>query len=337
MREQTVIQGEELADLLASGAPLVRQDKSGEGFYLPADDVAMQLIHALQLHMLLEIDRICREEGIEYYLLFGTLLGAKRHGGFIPWDDDIDIGILRQDFDRLLDLLAKRLDTDRFELQYGAWMPQLPIPYAKLRAKHSRFEEVGRSYEGISSGVFIDLFPLDNVPDDDWGRRRQRIDFFRTHFPRRVKHDGYKSRHLPLQAYYGLRAKQASAKLWKKNLQTMQKYGDESSKLLIAYPSARSDYRSSFMSRADMSPAVDLDFCGYPVMGPSAVEDVLVKLFGDYMQLPKPASRHGHRLARVEIDLVYWQSVWAQELIAVERQHGETVQAMRKQEGNDQA
>ena len=97
-----------------------------EGFVLRPGSREIQQVHALQLHLLSEVDRLCRAHGIHYYLLFGTLLGAVRHAGFIPWDDDVDIGVKRDDYDRLLDLLELELDPAIFYsncLRYGITIP----------------------------------------------------------------------------------------------------------------------------------------------------------------------------------------------------------------------
>lgn len=119
-------------------------------------------VQLLQLDMIKKVHRICQENNLRYIMLGGTLLGAVRHRGFIPWDDDLDIGLPRPDYDRLLELLEKKpvegcfLQTFRTDAHYVQ-------PYAKLRLDHTRFVE--RFWEGIDmhQGVFIDIFPLDKV------------------------------------------------------------------------------------------------------------------------------------------------------------------------------
>lgn len=316
---------EEISRLRRMKKPLTQKDSSGNGFYIDANDLAMKVIHALQLHMLIEIDRICREEGIEYYLLFGTLLGAVRHEGFIPWDDDIDIGVIREDYERLIRALSGKLDGRRYNVQCADIDPSVPIPYAKLRAKQTKFDEYGRSYDKLESGIFIDIFPLDNVPDSPLLRNRQKVKFFMTHFPRRVKHDNYRTRYLTLQYYYEKQATLSSKELWTKNLEAMTRYGHASSKLLIAYPAARSDYNTAFMSREDIKPASELLFCGHKVMAPQKVDAVLTKGFGNYMELPPLKSRRGHRLSYLEIDLRFWYTEIERYLPSVTEQHERAV------------
>jgi len=130
-----------------------------EGFVLRPGSREIQQVHALQLHLLSEVDRLCRAHGIHYYLLFGTLLGAVRHAGFIPWDDDVDIGVKRDDYDRLLDLLELELDPERYFIQTAANDAGITIPFAKVRCQKTIFEEynapVGAEYH---QGVFLDIF-----------------------------------------------------------------------------------------------------------------------------------------------------------------------------------
>ncbi|MBQ3939443.1 MAG: LicD family protein, partial [Clostridia bacterium] len=74
----------------------------------------LQRVHAVQLRLLKEFDRVCRENGLQYFAVHGTLLGAVRHEGFIPWDDDIDVAMPREDYDRFAALAPKALKTGFF-------------------------------------------------------------------------------------------------------------------------------------------------------------------------------------------------------------------------------
>ena len=70
----------------------------------------------IELDIMIEIDRVCRENGISYVLMYGTLLGAHRHGGFIPWDDDIDICMYRDDYERFLEVFPQTQDSGKFDV-----------------------------------------------------------------------------------------------------------------------------------------------------------------------------------------------------------------------------
>ena len=125
------------------------------------------LLRRQQLRMLelLEvIDVICRKHQIPYWLSSGTLIGAARHKGFIPWDDDLDIEMLRSDYLRLLKVLPQEL-PDNLALQTNETDPNYIFIYGKLRDKDSHLEETN-SYDRIFhyTGIYIDIFPLEKIP-----------------------------------------------------------------------------------------------------------------------------------------------------------------------------
>ena len=88
-------------------------------------------LQLVELEILLEVDRVCRENGIEYFLDGGTAVGAVRHGGFIPWDDDVDIGMTRENYEKFLEIAPEKLKNDYF-LQTRKTDKKAPYMYAKV-------------------------------------------------------------------------------------------------------------------------------------------------------------------------------------------------------------
>lgn len=123
-------------------------------------------VQLLELEMIVEVDRICRKNKITYTLDGGTLLGAVRHKGFIPWDDDADIVFTRHEYARFYHACKKDLDTERFFLQEYRTDPYYRWGYAKLRRKGTKYIRVNQEHMKYQTGVCIDLFALDNVPDN---------------------------------------------------------------------------------------------------------------------------------------------------------------------------
>lgn len=113
------------------------------------------------LEILLYVDRVCKEHNIRYWLSSGTLLGAVRHGGFIPWDDDLDIEMLREDYDRFIKAFK---DNDDFALQTHKNDKYFLLPFAKIRDKHTLIEELGNNENYKHRGIFIDVFCLEESP-----------------------------------------------------------------------------------------------------------------------------------------------------------------------------
>ncbi|MBQ9250011.1 MAG: LicD family protein [Oscillospiraceae bacterium] len=125
----------------------------------------LRRLQLTELELLREVDRICRLCGIHYTIIAGTMLGAVRHGGFIPWDDDADVAMLRSEYLRFRDACRQELDTSRFYFQDHVCTPGYRWGYGKLRRKDSLFLRKDQENMPYEQGVFIDIFPLDPVPD----------------------------------------------------------------------------------------------------------------------------------------------------------------------------
>ena len=132
-------------------------------------------VHRVQLELLKELDRVCREHGLRYMAIHGTLLGAVRHHGFIPWDDDVDVAMPREDYDRLVKLGSRALE-EGFFLQtprnnYGCFYGG----YCKLRRNDTAaIEPQNKGKDGAvcHQGIWIDILPLDVCPEDAETRKR---------------------------------------------------------------------------------------------------------------------------------------------------------------------
>lgn len=128
---------------------------------MPSEDI-LHLIQEKLLYVLVAFDRVCREHGLTYFLDSGTALGAIRHGGFIPWDDDVDVGMPRKDYERFLIIGQEFLPEDIF-IQTTQTEPNYKRNAAKLRLKGTVFQEAN-DLPYKYNGFFIDIFPFDNVP-----------------------------------------------------------------------------------------------------------------------------------------------------------------------------
>lgn len=144
--------------------------------------IAPQELRDIQLGILSEIARFCERAGLRYYLLAGTLLGAVRHHGFIPWDDDIDIALHRDDYERLCHEFE---GPSWLELYTVATRPEYLMPFAK--ASDARTFVVEHSDAAIPMGVNIDVYPIDSWPDGRAAAAMHRARLVLLHRLRQVK------------------------------------------------------------------------------------------------------------------------------------------------------
>ena len=131
--------------------------------------IDLKEFHAALFDILVEFDRICRNNNIKYSLAFGTLLGAVRHKGFIPWDDDVDVLMTRQEFDRFCIVCNKELGNDYF-LQSKQTEDKYPYNLLRMRKNNTAMIYSEWKYSGIHQGIYIDIYPYDNVPDNGFLR-----------------------------------------------------------------------------------------------------------------------------------------------------------------------
>lgn len=124
------------------------------------NDEQINKLKLLENEMLREVVRICDELHLEYYLIGGTLLGAVRHKGFIPWDDDIDIGLLRADYEVFISRARDTLSHKMF-LQNYTTDADMIFPFTKIRYNNTTFIETRSKNSKMHQGVWIDVFPLD--------------------------------------------------------------------------------------------------------------------------------------------------------------------------------
>ena len=131
------------------------------------DNQTLSELHKVETEILEVVDSICKENGITYYFTGGTLLGAVRHKGFIPWDDDIDIVMPRADFQKFIEICNQGALGDNYFLHHISTDDNFYLIYAKIKKNNTFFdEEIVKSVD-CHKGIFIDIFPLDYINADN--------------------------------------------------------------------------------------------------------------------------------------------------------------------------
>ena len=126
-------------------------------------DDQLRRLQLTQLEILKIFDRFCLEQGLKYSLYAGSLLGAVRHQGFIPWDDDLDVCMSRADYDRFIELWSEH-PVDGYVLQNKENAPDFTQSFTKLRKDHTTFLQYDWDRGRYHTGVFLDIFPIDRMP-----------------------------------------------------------------------------------------------------------------------------------------------------------------------------
>ena len=257
-------------------------------------------LQSCALQNLLAVDKVCREHNIRYYISDGTMLGAVRHGGFIPWDDDLDIVMPRPDYIRFIQHANEWLSAP-YEMVCPDNIPTYPGVFAKVIDGSTTLIERWSFHQ--LGGVYIDVFPLDGVPSNRILRRLQlsaykaveRWIYLRNRDPYKRGHG--LSSWLPLF----IQAIVSNAKLQRlmHRIQTMCDY--EKAALVAEFD----DDERGVMSKDVFGKPTPVIFEGHEVLGPEKVEQYLTHLFGDYMQLPPEEKRRIHNFDYVDFEHSY--------------------------------
>lgn len=244
----------------------------------------------------------CKEHDLQYYCAFGTAIGAVRHKGFIPWDDDIDVQMPRPDYERLMSLKSS-IDSSKYELCEGRFDPDYSATFAKIVDLDTTLVE----FEGINTrlGNYIDIFPLDGCPDDyeEYSRAykesqelRDDLYLVSTHynlrwFGKRLI-TGHGKEVCKILGFYLRRSKCRQEILARLN-GIASRYRYEDSDNVTCYCMWFKEQKH-YMPKEWYGNGTEGVFEGMKVILPLRYDDVLTHIYGDYMTLPPENERMTH-------------------------------------------
>ncbi|MBQ7050738.1 MAG: LicD family protein [Firmicutes bacterium] len=258
----------------------------------------LRQIGEVQLDIMDEVHRICVNHNLTYYMIAGTLLGAVRHRGFIPWDLDIDIGMPRKDYEKFREI-ARNEALDRFTYMDYESCKNYIRPHALMVRNdtriHLKYDRWNRNVMDL--GVYIDIFPLDNAPDEEKLRAKQDKKLKKL---RRIKdmrlpycYSGNAFRRFVHAGISFLLSWRSVQKLNRKQQAWMQKYSHCDTKCICSMASQYT-YKKQCMPREIYGAPVLLEFEGRQYYAPREYTRYLTRLYGDYMQLPPPEKRQAN-------------------------------------------
>ena len=256
-----------------------------------------QHLQKVLLVIIKDIDEVCRRHNITYYLFGGSALGARRHKGFIPWDDDLDIALLPEDYERFLTIAKKDLDPKRYYIQEGRidW----PEDFSKIKLIGTHIREYGEYYvDSNSDGIFLDVFRLDYAPVSKSKRFLQYI-FGKLILIDNLKKKGYSANSVAKKILLGLSSIMDGRliKNWRYN--QYYKYNAHPSNWLSRVL-GETRFKSAFLPREVFGIPVYVPFEDIMLPVPEKLDEYLSITYGDYMKLPPEDKRVGLHITEID-------------------------------------
>lgn len=268
------------------------------------EELTLRDVQLTQLYIAKEIKRICTKYHIRYFMSDGTLLGAARHKGFIPWDDDMDFGMLAEDYAKFLDVARQEL-SEEFVLEEWRHSHDYPLPFAKVKLNGTMMDDAVTAKLHTHKGVWVDIFPFVEVSE-----KNQSSAMF------------YRKSNLLMKAYllkngFNLNAitknpasrlmncvllrlpiKKTVLRQYFENLFHVDTAEQSGSYLQISTVFRPRDV----FDKAYFDDLVELSFENELFPAPARYHDLLTHEYGDYMQLPPESQRQTHSVLSVKID-----------------------------------
>lgn len=267
---------------------------------LELDNQLLRKLQMIELEMLLEVDRICKKYGIQYMIIGGTLLGAVRHGGFIPWDDDADIAMLRSEYIRFTEVCKTELDVSKYYFQDADQTKGYRWSYGKLRRKDTLFLRENQEHMPYEQGVFIDIFPVDNVPDLYILRAINDFHCFCIRKALWSEVGKYSDQNMIKRFLYKMMNKIPREKILKHYSKLVRNLNKKESRYvriaLMPLPNKGFGYLKEWYLESR-----EYNFEGYELQGIKNYEDFLTFEFGDFMKMPPESKRKVHPVSAIEV------------------------------------
>ena len=241
-------------------------------------------IWAICLDLLIEFDRVCRKNDLRYTLIFGSLLGAIRHKGFIPWDDDIDVAMPRSDYEKLRYLSCEF--SSPYFLQFPCDDPGYYVSFAKLRNSNTTGISIPLRYESFNQGMFLDIFPIDDFIDGNIEKETKDIRLLMSECSCIMRKNNRFLDEKDKERFKQFSVLRRGDEVVIEMESIFRKYEKQPSEKCILWSFQGYSYEKIIFNKHYFDELCEIDFYGHRVFIPKKYRDVLSITYGNYLTFP---------------------------------------------------
>lgn len=272
-------------------------------------------IKEIQKHLLEQLDDfdyVCRKYRLQYFLSGGSALGAVRHGGYIPWDEDVDVCMPRKDYEKLEQLMLQEFG-DKYWVQSVKTSNKYDLNFMKIRRKGTRYVEIFEA-DPERAGIFIDIFAVENTYDSPVRRRLQgmQIEFLllcascvriknKTEKLLKYAGKGKAARLIRIKTFLGTCLSFKTITQWCRLIERKAAKCENEMSKYVSIPSGRKHFFGELYERESLFPPKEILFEGRRYFIMADTDAYLTKLFGDYMKIPAETERERHSIVELKI------------------------------------
>lgn len=283
-------------------------EKNWNTSYNRDDNSELRKLQLVELDIMRLFSEICDKHGLRYYLVGGTMLGAIRHKGFIPWDDDMDVGMPRPDYERFLTIVRREL-PDGYDFLNYKQNKEYKRYFSRIVNTNVKVHNASNT-KTIVEAAWLDIFPFDGMPS---GRFRQKIHFWHMTIIRFFYHascfDELVNLNRPGRAWYlqaaikfisvtHIGAKMNTKKLMRKMEKGLMKYEYDSCNYMVSFFGAY--MLKEIVDKNMLGDGVKYQFESLMLNGPVMYDEFLTHFYGDYMKPPEDKDKDKHNIQKIE-------------------------------------